>query len=416
MSTEHASNTPGVRERLLILGSTGSIGVSTLDVLARHPDRFSITALAAHTNIERLAEQAQAFYPAVVAITDPHARDRWVSSGLADQVQAHYRKTGRPVPQVIATHDELCALCASDEVDTVVAAIVGAAGLHTTLAAARAGKKVLLANKESLVLAGHVLMDAAHASGARILPVDSEHNAIFQALPAGYDRIKAQSYGIRSLILTASGGPFLHTELGLLESMRPEQAIAHPNWSMGKKISVDSATMANKGLEVIEAFWLFGLPVEQIQVVIHPQSIIHSLVEYVDGSMVAQLGQPDMRTPIAHVLGFPDRLSSGVGSLNLTGLSGLTFCAPDLRRFPALALAFEALKRGDSQTAVFNAANEVAVQAFLDERIRFTDIARVIEWTMERISPQTVNHLEVALDADRAARQIASQFCSSIGR
>ena len=401
------------KERVLILGSTGSIGLSTLDVLNRHTDRFDVVGLSAHSNIDRLLEQAQQYTPHYLCISDASAYNRWQSLGYTNTLLRTYQQLGLNQPEILHLPEDLLQLCRSNEIDTVVAAIVGAAGLNPTLSAVRAGKKVLLANKEALVLGGHVMMDAAQTSGAVILPVDSEHNAIFQSLPDGFVRHNAHDLGIRSLILTASGGPFRTRDLSTFDSITPEQAVAHPNWSMGRKISVDSATMANKGLEVIEAFWLFGLPVEQIQVVIHPQSIVHSMVQYIDGSVVAQMGLPDMRTPIAHVLGFPNRIESGVASLNLTQLSGLTFMEPDYERFPALRLAFDALNNGDSHTAVFNAANEVAVQAFLDGHIAFTKIAQAIDYTMERIAPETVNHLDVALMADQQARTIAHQFCIS---
>jgi 1-deoxy-D-xylulose-5-phosphate reductoisomerase len=395
---------------IVVLGSTGSIGCSALNVIAQHPERFSVHGLVAHTNIRRLCEQAGAFLPDWLAVTDPEALLRWHADGWHEHAARAYRQAGRAPPELVST-PAVAALCGAVQTDVVVAAIVGAAGLAPTLAAVQAGKRVLLANKESLVLAGAVMMAAAEASGALLLPVDSEHNAIFQSLPDGYDRTRAAEAGIAAIWLTASGGPFLNTPLDEFAHISPAQAVAHPNWSMGRKISVDSATMANKGLELIEAAWLFGLPVETFQVVVHPQSVVHSLVEYRDGSFLAQLGEPDMRTPIAYCLGYPERLASGVRRLRLTELAQLTFQAPDFERFPALRLAFDVLRAGGTAAATFNAANEIAVQAFLEEKISFTGIVEVIDSVLQSTDVSPVSSLDVALEADRQARSLAGRLC-----
>jgi 1-deoxy-D-xylulose-5-phosphate reductoisomerase len=354
-----------------VLGATGSIGVSTLDVIARHPDLYRVHALTAYQRMDKLAEQAKAFRPAVVVVPDAAARERFLTA-WAD---------AGPAPDVHVGDAALAAIAADPGSDTVMAAIVGAAGLPGALAAARAGKRVLLANKEALVVAGGLFMDAIRENGAELLPIDSEHNAIFQCLPhhgqAGAPTAPAKS--VRKLILTASGGPFRGRTLQELRDVTPAQACAHPNWSMGRKISVDSATMLNKGLEVIEAHWLFAMPPERIKVLVHPQSMIHSMVEYEDGSVLAQLGNPDMRTPIAYGLAFPDRINAGVGSLDLARIGRLDFEEPDLPRFPCLRLAFEALAAGQAACIALNAANEVAVDAFLCDQLAYTDIANVIE-------------------------------------
>ncbi|WP_420225652.1 1-deoxy-D-xylulose-5-phosphate reductoisomerase [Pigmentiphaga litoralis] len=354
-----------------VLGATGSIGVSTLDVIARHPESYRVHALTAYQRMDKLAEQAKAFRPAVVAVPDAAARERFLTAwGPAAQA-----------PEVHVGEAALADLAADPGSDTVMAAIVGAAGLPGALAAARAGKRVLLANKEALVVAGGLFMDAVRDNGAELLPIDSEHNAIFQCLPhhgrAGAPTAPAKS--VRKLILTASGGPFRSRTLQELRDVTPAQACAHPNWSMGRKISVDSATMLNKGLEVIEAHWLFAMPPERIKVLVHPQSMIHSMVEYEDGSVLAQLGNPDMRTPIAYGLAFPDRIDAGVGSLDLARIGRLDFEEPDLPRFPCLRLAFEALAAGQTACIALNAANEVAVEAFLCDKLAYTDIANLIE-------------------------------------
>ncbi|HEY1058675.1 MAG TPA: 1-deoxy-D-xylulose-5-phosphate reductoisomerase [Limnobacter sp.] len=384
---------------ILLLGSTGTIGVNTLDVVQRHPDRFSVHGLVAAKNTQRLFQQALDHRPKVLVICDENALNHWQQQGLTDQLSAQlgYR------PQV-GGQGILEELCASPDVDTVVAAIVGAAGLRPTLAALKAGKRVLLANKESLVLAGRFMIQAAQASGAILLPVDSEHNAIFQCLPADFDVRKASSYGIERLVLTASGGPFRSKSLEDIQRVTPAQAVAHPNWVMGPKISVDSATMANKGLELIEALWMFGLPPSQLSVLIHPQSIVHSLVEYKDGSMLAQLGCPDMRTPIAHVLGLPDRIASGSARLNLAKIAKLDFEEPDLRRFPMLGLAFDVLNKADSAAPVFNAANEVSVERFLKGMIQYPDIVRITERCLERFGVANIQNLDDALNLDAEVR------------
>ena len=380
-----------------ILGSTGSIGLSTLDVLRRHRDRFRVVALAASTSHQRLLEQCIEFRPIVAALADEAAASR-----LARQVREQGLAT-----RVLAGPDGLAEAAVLPEAAQVVAAIVGAVGLAPTLAAAQAGKRVLLANKEALVCAGQLLMQADAASGAELVPIDSEHNAVFQCLPPGVPgRLPP---GVRRIVLTASGGPFRVTPAAEMEGITPEQAIAHPNWQMGPKISVDSATLMNKGLELIEACWLFGVGEAKVDVVVHPQSIVHSMVEYDDGSVLAQLGNPDMRTPIAHALGWPDRLESGVKSLDLVRLGSLTFEAPDLRRFPCLRLAREAAAAGGTAPAVLNAANEAAVAAFLGRRLNFTGIARVIEQVLQRHQAQRVTGLEAALEADAWARRAAGE-------
>lgn len=398
-----------VQQRLCILGSTGSIGVSTLDVVARHPDRFSVHALSAHSRIEALADQAAQHAARVVIVPDDAARARFMAAWPA----------GRPLPEIRQGAQALADTAADPEVTAVMAAIVGAAGLPGALAAARAGKRVLLANKEALVAAGSLFMQAVRASGAELLPIDSEHNAIFQCLPQSDDRARAPATpakGVRRLLLTASGGPFRCTALDQLESVTPDQACAHPNWRMGRKISVDSATMLNKGLEVIEAHWLFAMPLDRIQVVVHPQSVVHSMVEYQDGSILAQLGQPDMRTPIAYGLGYPERIDSGVSLLELARLGRLDFETPDLVRFPCLRLSFDALGQGQGACIALNAANEVAVDGFLRGRIRYTQIPAIIERCLDDSvahAPQTPSSLAEILDLDARTRRIATGFCQA---
>ena len=383
---------------ITVLGATGSIGVSTLDVIARHPQRYQVHALSANLQWERLFEQCKQFQPRYAVLLD---------SAAAEQLQAKLKHSGLAT-EVLQGLAALEQIASAPEVDTVMAAIVGAAGLKPALAAARAGKKVLLANKEALVMSGQIFMQAVHDHAATLLPIDSEHNAIFQALPrAGNGDLRAM--GVRRILLTASGGPFRTVPLDALAQVTPEQACAHPNWVMGRKISVDSATMMNKGLEVIEAHWLFNAPVEQIEVVIHPQSVIHSMVEYIDGSVIAQLGNPDMRTPIAYALGFPDRIESGVPALDLFKIARLDFEAPDTRRFPCIALAYEALRAGGSAPTVLNAANEIAVAAFLDLQLPFQAIASVIEHTLAAIPLGAVETLEQVLAADAMARHIAQE-------
>ncbi|MFO1396940.1 MAG: 1-deoxy-D-xylulose-5-phosphate reductoisomerase [Burkholderiales bacterium] len=385
--------------RVTLLGATGSIGDSTLDVIARHPDRFAVEALAAHSNAGKLAQLCRRFRPRFAALSDVDA---------ARELEASLAREGLAT-RVLAGPAGLAEVAALPEADTVLAAIVGAAGLVPTLAAARAGKRILLANKEALVMGGALFMQAVADGGATLLPIDSEHNAIFQSLPAGYARDPVRA-GVRRILLTASGGPFRTRDVADLADVTPDQACAHPNWSMGRKISVDSATMMNKGLEVIEAHWLFGAPREAIEVVIHPQSVIHSLVEYVDGSVLAQLGHPDMRTPIAQALAFPERIDTGVPSLDLARLAAFSFEAPDLARFPCLALAFAALAAGGTAPAVLNAANEVAVAAFLAGRIRFTDIAVACEHALAKVPARPLSSLADAHAADGEARQAAAEW------
>tara|TARA_B110000503_G_scaffold131098_1_gene205232 strand:+ start:55 stop:1230 length:1176 start_codon:yes stop_codon:yes gene_type:complete len=382
-------------QKLTILGATGSIGVSTLDVVARHPDRFQIYALSGHSRVVELAEQCLTYKPRYAVVADQSS---------AQQLQQLLRP-GSPETEVLYGVEGLCYIASAPEVDTVMAAIVGAAGLLPTLEAARAGKKVLLANKESLVMAGRLFMDAVREAGAILLPIDSEHNAIFQCLPSGYS--PDHRAGVQKVLLTASGGPFRTTPLAALSAISPEQACAHPNWDMGRKISVDSATMMNKGLELIEACWLFDLSPSQIEVVIHPQSVIHSMVEYVDGSVLAQLGNPDMRTPIAHAMAWPERVDSGVSRLDIIATARLDFEAPDLERFPCLVLAMEAARLGGSAPTVLNAANEMAVEAFLNGDISFTRIAEVVAVVLAGTVTTEPNTLEAVQSIDQLARQYA---------
>ncbi len=381
---------------LTVLGSTGSIGTSTLDVVARHPDKYRIAALTANSQVELLFRQCVQFSPSYAVLLDEAA---------ASRLRAMLRDAGVST-EVLCGVQALEQVSVLPEVDAVMAAIVGAAGLRPTLAAARAGKKILLANKETLVTAGRVFMDAVKTSGSALLPIDSEHNAIFQALPRGYDG-DMKGAGVRRILLTASGGPFRNTPLSELHNVTPDQACSHPNWSMGRKISVDSASMMNKGLEVIEAHWLFNAQADDIQVVVHPQSVIHSLVEYVDGSVIAQLGNPDMRTPIAYGLAYPDRIDSGVASLDLFKVATLNFSEPDLARFPCLALAFDALRAAGTAPAVLNAANEIAVAAFLDEKIPFLAIPRVIEAVLNELPVSPIESLDDVNLADETARRVA---------
>lgn len=394
--------------RVTVLGSTGSIGQSTLDVLARHPDKFAVHALSAYSRIELLVVQARATAARVVVVpTDAAAQEfrRLWGAGVLS-------------PELRVGANALAETAGDDQSQIVMAAIVGAAGLPAALAAAQAGKRVLLANKEALVAAGSLFMAAVKANGAELLPIDSEHNAIFQCLPH-HGRASAPTQpapGVRRLILTASGGPFRSRRWEDLHAVTPEQACAHPNWSMGRKISVDSATMLNKGLEVIEAHWLFAMPPEQISVVIHPQSVVHSMVEYIDGSVVAQLGQPDMRTPIAYGLGFPDRLASGVGLLDLAAAGRLDFSEPDLGELPCLRLSFEALRSGQVACVALNAANEIAVEAFLTNKLSYTRIPSVIEGVLEQMrSAQgaTINGIDDVLNLDLEARRRAQQLVFS---
>ncbi|AYQ88796.1 1-deoxy-D-xylulose-5-phosphate reductoisomerase [Burkholderia gladioli] len=389
-----------MRKRLTILGSTGSIGDSTLDVVARHPDRFSVYALSAHRNGDKLVEQCLRFRPEVAVVG---------SAETAAAVEAKLRAAGCRT-QVAHGPDALVEIAQADGCDTVVAAIVGAAGLASSLAAARAGKRILLANKESLVMSGSIFMDAVRDHGAILLPVDSEHNAIFQCMP----RDIAEHGGIAKIIVTASGGPFRTREPATLVDVTPDEACKHPNWSMGRKISVDSATMMNKGLEVIEAHWIFGLPSQRIEVLIHPQSVIHSLVSYKDGSVLAQLGNPDMRTPIAHALAFPERVDAGVAQLDLAQVATLNFEKPDFQRFPCLALAIQALDAGGVASTVLNAANELAVEAFLERRIGFMDIASTVDAVLNHLTNREPDGLDDVLAADAEARREAAAVIAKL--
>jgi 1-deoxy-D-xylulose-5-phosphate reductoisomerase len=385
-------------QKLTILGSTGSVGANTLDVVERHPERFRVIALSAHTQSEALFAQCVRCRPAYAVISEPRA---------AEELAKRMRQEGLQT-KVLCGPEGLEHVASMAEVDTVMAAIVGIAGLKPTIAAARAGKKLLLANKEALVTAGAVLMQAARTGGATLLPIDSEHNAVFQALPPTFTG-ELSAVGVRRILLTASGGPFRLTPASELAHVTPDAACAHPNWRMGRKISVDSATMMNKGLEVIEAHWLFNARPEQIEVVIHPESVVHSLVEYVDGSVIAQLGNPDMRTPIAHALAYPDRIEAGVDFLDLARTGSLHFEAPDTGRFPCLRLAYEALQAGGCAPAILNAANEVAVARFLAGDIGFTDIAPLIQAVLARCESGRVETLADVLEADRAARVCAER-------
>jgi 1-deoxy-D-xylulose-5-phosphate reductoisomerase len=388
-------------QRITILGSTGSIGTNTLDVVARHPDKFQVHALTANRQVDLLFRQCREFRPKYAVLLDERA---------ASLLQQQVREAGLSI-EVLSGSAALEQVAVLPEVDTVMAAIVGAAGLQPTLAAARASKKILLANKEILVMAGNVFMEAVRTSSSVLLPIDSEHNAIFQTLPRDYDGNLAGN-GIRRILLTASGGPFRNTPLSEMHDVTPQQACAHPNWVMGRKISVDSATMMNKGLEVIEAHWLFGASADDIQVVVHPQSVIHSLVEYVDGSVLAQLGNPDMRTPIAYGLAYPERITSGVAALDLFKVAKLDFIAPDFDRFPCLELAYQALRAEGTAPAALNAANEAAVEAFLDGQISFLDIPRVISSVLGALPVNAVTSIDDVLGADAEARRTAKQKIS----
>ena len=391
-------------KQLTILGSTGSIGVNTLDVIRAHPDRFKVVALTAAKQIERLAEQCIEFKPAIAVVAD--------ADGAAQLSQLLQEK--KISTQVLYGPEALVSAVTESGCDTVMAAIVGAAGLVPTLAAAKAGKRVLLANKEALVMSGNLFMQAMKAGGGELLPIDSEHNAIFQCLPDRFTKTPSVHLGVEELWLTASGGPFRDRPLTDLAGITPDQACAHPNWVMGRKISVDSATMMNKGLEVIEAFWLFGLPLEKIKVLIHPQSVVHSMVRYRDGSVLAQMGQPDMRTPIAYGLAWPERIDAGVAPLNLTQLSSLSFTEPNFDQFPCLSLAFAAAKAGGTAPAVLNAANEVAVAAFLGDGLPYLSIPKVVEHCLNALPSAPADSLEVILGVDTQARQAANQFIRNI--
>ncbi len=389
---------------ICILGATGSIGVSTLDVVARHPDKYRVVALTANGNLDGLYEQCLAHHPEYAVVANENNlqvfKDRIANSPVADI-------------KVLGGAKALETVSTLDNVDSVMAAIVGAAGLLPTLAAAKAGKDVLLANKEALVMSGQIFMQAVTDAGATLLPIDSEHNAIFQCMPAGYTAGQTAKQA-RRILLTASGGPFRRTPIADLDAVTPDQAVAHPKWDMGRKISVDSATMMNKGLELIEACLLFNMDPDDIQVVIHPQSIIHSMVDYVDGSVLAQMGNPYMRTPIAHAMAWPERFDSGVAPLNIFEVAHMDFEQPDLQRFPCLRLAYEAIKAGGIMPTVLNAANEIAVEAFLNEQVRFTDIAKIIERSMAKFTPDVADSLEIILQADRQAREVANTIIGEL--
>ena len=388
---------------LTILGSTGSIGESTLDVVSRHPEKFRVFALAGHKQVEKLAAQCRTFRPEYAVVADAEH---------AARLEAMLKRDGTAT-QVLHGAQALVDVASADEVSGVMCAIVGAAGLPSALAAAQKGKTIYLANKETLVVSGALFMETARANGAAVLPIDSEHNAIFQVLPRDYTG-RLNEHGIRSIILTASGGPFLTADLGTFDSITPAQAVKHPNWSMGRKISVDSATMMNKGLELIEAHWLFNCPPDKLEVVIHPQSVIHSMVRYRDGSVLAQLGNPDMRTPIAYCLGLPERIDSGVGDLDFDALSALTFQKPDFDRFPCLKLAYEAMNAGGAAPCVLNAANEAAVAAFLDGQIKFTDIAKTVAHCLSQDFSDDLGNIENLLAQDAATRRQAQEFIAAL--
>ena len=389
---------------LTILGSTGSIGESTLDVVSRHPEKFRVFALAGHKQVEKLAAQCRTFRPEYAVVADAEH---------AARLEALLKRDGTAT-QVLHGAQALVDVVSADEVSGVMCAIVGAAGLPSALAAAQKGKTIYLANKETLVVSGALFMETARANGAAVLPIDSEHNAIFQVLPRDYTG-RLNEHGIRSIILTASGGPFLTADLGTFDSITPAQAVKHPNWSMGRKISVDSATMMNKGLELIEAHWLFNCPPDKLEVVIHPQSVIHSMVRYRDGSVLAQLGNPDMRTPIAYCLGLPERIDSGVGDLDFDALSALTFQKPDFDRFPCLKLAYEAMNAGGAAPCVLNAANEAAVAAFLDGQIKFTDIAKTVAHCLAQDFSDDLGNIENLLAQDAVTRRQAQEFIAALG-
>ena len=410
MPSENASD--GIRYKVIpimtpqvltILGSTGSIGESTLDVVSRHPEKFRVFALAGHKQVEKLAAQCRTFRPEYAVVAD---------AGHAARLEALLKRDGTAT-QVLHGAQALVDVASADEVSGVMCAIVGAAGLPSALAAAQKGKTIYLANKETLVVSGALFMETARANGAAVLPVDSEHNAVFQVLPRDYTG-RLNEHGIRSIILTASGGPFLTADLNTFDRITPAQAVKHPNWRMGRKISVDSATMMNKGLELIEAHWLFDCPPDKLEVVIHPQSVIHSMVRYRDGSVLAQLGNPDMRTPIAYCLGLPERIDSGVGDLDFDALSALTFQKPDFDRFPCLKLAYEAMNAGGAAPCVLNAANEAAVAAFLDGRIKFTDIAKTVAHCLAQDFSDGIGDIGGLLAQDARTRAQARAFIGTL--
>ena len=384
---------------LSILGATGSIGVNTLDVASRHPDKYKIIALSANSQVDRLVELCKKYQPEYAVIAD---------ETLLEDLEKQLKNINSSV-KALSGIEGLETVASLPQVDYVMAAIVGAAGLKPTLAAARSGKRILLANKEALVMSGQIFMDEVKKNNAELLPIDSEHNAIFQCLPEDYEKGLAES-GITKILLTGSGGPFRTKALSELTNITPDEACAHPNWSMGRKISVDSATMMNKGLEIIEACWLFNTNPDNIQVVVHPQSVIHSMVQYSDGSVLAQLGQPDMRTPIAHALAWPERIESGVEKLDLFSIAKLEFEKPDYERFPCLRLAEESIRKGGTAPAILNAANEVAVASFLDNKLKFIDIAYIVEQTLKNLPSRAASSLNEILEDDLSARKEAEQL------
>jgi 1-deoxy-D-xylulose-5-phosphate reductoisomerase len=392
-----------IKKKICILGSTGSIGLSTLDVIARNSDQYEVFALTAHQQVEKLAQQCQLYHPQIAV----------VGTEQAATTLRHIFKEKNIKTTVLFGAQALCDVASAAECDIVMAAIVGAAGLPASLAAAKAGKKILLANKEALVMSGELFINTVKENRATLLPIDSEHNAIFQCLPHNYNT-DLKSHSIQKIILTASGGPFLNRDVETLNHVTPEQAIAHPNWSMGRKISVDSATMMNKGLEVIEAHWLFNAPAEAIEVLIHPQSVVHSMVSYSDGSVLAQMGNPDMRTPIAYGLAYPDRIDSGVAPLDLTSFAQLSFQKPDFDRFPCLRLAYEAMKSGKSAATILNASNEIAVEAFLNHQLSFRQIDQVIATVLDAVTLKEAKELDAIMECDQEARSKAREVIQKL--
>ena len=392
-----------IKKKICILGSTGSIGLSTLDVIARNSDQYEVFALTAHQQVEKLAQQCQLYRPQIAVVGTEQA-----ATTLREILKENNIKTS-----VLFGAQALCEVASATECDIVMAAIVGAAGLPASLAAAKAGKKILLANKEALVMSGELFINTVKENRATLLPIDSEHNAIFQCLPHNYNT-DLKSHSIQKIILTASGGPFLNRDVETLTHVTPEQAIAHPNWSMGRKISVDSATMMNKGLEVIEAHWLFNAPAEAIEVLIHPQSVVHSMVSYSDGSVLAQMGNPDMRTPIAYGLAYPDRIDSGVAHLDLTTFAQLNFQKPDFDRFPCLRLAYEAMKSGKSAATILNAANEIAVEAFLNHQLGFRQVDQVIATVLDEVTLKEAKELDAIMECDQEARSKAREVIQKL--
>ncbi len=388
---------------IAILGATGSIGVSTLDVLSRYPDEYRVVALTAYRDARRLFEQCVQHRPDYAVLVNEEAATEF----------ARWLEDSDLPTELLTGAQNLEKVAALASVDYVMAAIVGAAGLLPTLSAARAGKRILLANKESLVMSGKILLDEVRANDAELLPIDSEHNAIFQCLPSNFNKGLEQT-GVTNILLTASGGPFRKLSLDQLQNVTPEQACAHPTWDMGRKISVDSATMMNKGLEVIEACWLFNTTTDKVQVVLHPQSVVHSMVQYADGSVLAQLGNPDMRTPIAHALAWPQRIDSGVKPLDIFTVARLDFEEPDIERFRCLGLAYQAMQRGGTAPTILNAANEVAVDSFLHNELSFVKIAEVIEACLDAVDIRDADELDSILDADRKAREKAMQIITAM--